>query len=75
MYYTDDPLMDYSRYEADQERWLERLPVCADCGEPIQDSHCYEYNGEYICPQCNEDLHRKDVEDIVGRDMEADGWL
>lgn len=62
---SDDPIRDFDAWEADQEAWLDTRPVCADCDEPIQDDHCYEFNGEYICPRCMEDLHRKDVEDCV----------
>lgn len=58
---TDDPVSDFLRHDEEQNRWLESLPECADCGEPIQDDHYYEYNGENICPRCNEDLHRKEV--------------
>lgn len=62
---TDDPVRDFARHDAEQEAWLAERPVCADCDEPIQDDHAYEYNGEYICPQCNEDLHRKDIDDCL----------
>lgn len=65
VFYTDDPLADFDAWDKHQNEQLERLPVCADCGEPIQDEYCYEYNDEFICPQCNEDLHRKDVRFIV----------
>lgn len=60
MYYTDDPLMDYSRYEADQERQLEQLPVCEDCGEHIQDETAFYINGEWICESCM-DSYRREV--------------
>lgn len=56
---------NYSQWEAHQmkqEAWLAERPVCADCDEHIQDDHCFEINGEYICPRCMEDLHRRDVE-------------
>ena len=59
---TDDPIADFNRWNAEQESWLVERPVCADCDEPIQDDHCFEINGEYICPRCMEDLHRRDVE-------------
>ncbi len=61
---TDDPAADFDRWEAEQNKWLSERPVCADCDEPIQDDHCFEINGEYICPRCMEDLHRRDVEDL-----------
>ena len=65
MFRTDDPIADFNRWNAEQESWLEKLPVCADCDEPIQDDHCFEINGEYICPRCMEDLHRRDVDDFI----------
>lgn len=51
-YITDDPAADYSRYEAEQEREMERLPICHDCGEPITGEILYQINDEYICPEC-----------------------
>lgn len=65
MSWTDDPIADFMRWDAEQERKLARRPVCADCDEPIQDEYCYEINGEYICERCLCDLHRKAVEDCV----------
>lgn len=65
MYYTDDPVADYERYSADQERELDRLPRCSECGEAIQTEHCYEVNDELICPGCMIKNHRKAVDDIV----------
>lgn len=62
---SDDPIRDFNMKCAEEEAWLAQRPVCADCDEPIQDDHCFEFNGEYICPTCLEDLHRKDVEDCV----------
>jgi len=52
-------------HEAKQEKLLEGLPICHECGEPIQDEHCYEFNDELYCPDCVESNHRKWVEDIV----------
>lgn len=52
MFYTDDPALDFEMYDADQNRKLERLPVCADCDNPIQDERAYYYNGEWICEDC-----------------------
>lgn len=65
VWYSDDPLKDFNNHDEEQNRWLATLPICADCGEPIQEEYCYEYNDEYICPRCNEDLHRKEVQYIV----------
>lgn len=66
MYITDDPLEDFARHDAEQARELEKLPICAECGEPIQTEECYEINDELVCPDCLERYHRKRVDDYVG---------
>lgn len=65
MYTTDDPLRDFDRWDAEQARELDKLPECAECGEPIQTEECYEVNDELICPECLERNHRKWVDDYV----------
>lgn len=52
MCWTDDPLADFNAWDAEQTRQLERLPVCADCDEHIQDESAYYINGEWICKNC-----------------------
>lgn len=65
MYYSDDPVRDFMMHDAKQTRWLKKLPVCAECGEPIQDEHCYEINGELICEDCLNTNHKKRTEDYI----------
>ena len=65
MCWTDDPIADFNRYEAEQQKLLEKLPICYECGEPIQTEDCYEINDELICPKCLKDNHRKKVEDYI----------
>ena len=65
MYITDDPLEDFARHDAEQARELEKLPICAECGEPIQTEECYEINDELVCPDCLEYHYRKEVEDYI----------
>lgn len=55
----------WARYDDEKERRLAERPICADCGEHIQDEKCAEFNGEYICLSCLEDLHMKDTEDCL----------
>lgn len=62
---TDDPIADFLRHDAEQQRKLDRLPKCADCGEPVQDDHFYLINDEVICPNCLESNYRKEIEDYV----------
>ena len=59
MPWTDDPLMDFARYDAEQNRRLEQLPVCADCDEHIQDETAYYINGEWICKNCMSSYERE----------------
>ena len=65
MPWTDDPIADYDRYDAEQSRRLDSLPRCSECDHPIQDEECYEFNDELICEKCLNDNHRKWVEDYV----------
>ena len=48
----------------EEARQLERLPICAECDEPIQTEYCYMFNGELICEHCLKE-HRRDTEDYV----------
>jgi formylmethanofuran dehydrogenase subunit E len=51
--------------ERQQEAWLRKRPVCADCDEPIQADHYFDINGEAICPDCMEGNYRKDIGDYI----------
>lgn len=62
MHYSDNPHVDFLRHEADQERWLESLPVCDECGEHIQSEDLYELDGLLFCENCMEG-HRHSTED------------
>ena len=50
----------WETYDDNQNRLLKELPICADCGEYVQDDHYYLINGEVICPECIE-AYRVDV--------------
>lgn len=65
MFYTDDPVKDYDRYDKEQQAKLDKLPRCSECDEPIQSEKCYEFNDELICPECLENYHEKDTADYV----------
>lgn len=55
MLMTDDPVADEARHTAEQEERISTLPVCADCGEHIQDEYYYEFGGQAYCPDCCSD--------------------
>lgn len=63
--YTDDPVADFHAYDDEQQKWLDSLPVCAECGQPITDEECYEINDEIICPECLKDNYRRWTEDVL----------
>ena len=52
MYYTDDPVADFNRWDGEQERRLEQLPCCEECGERIQQEDAVRLNGKWYCDEC-----------------------
>ncbi len=52
----------WETYDDNQNRLLKELPICADCGEYVQDDHYYLINDEVICPECIESNYRQEVE-------------
>lgn len=52
MPYSNDPLADFDKWDAEQNKQFANLPVCADCDNPIQDDSAYYINGEWICEDC-----------------------
>ena len=65
MYITDNPILDFARHDAEQQSALNRLPKCADCGEPITDEHFYLINDEFICQSCLDENYKKCVDDYI----------
>lgn len=49
---TDDPIADYDRYDAEQQKRLDSLPKCDHCKNPIQDDTYYEIEGDNVCWEC-----------------------
>ena len=60
-----DNLDFYRDYEEEQEKELEKLPVCSVCEEPIQDEFYFDIDGEIFCEDCLIDNYRKSVDDFV----------
>lgn len=61
MYRSDDPELDFLRYDMEEQEWLKSRPKCRVCGEHIQDEKAYFINGWWICDICIEH-YRKVVE-------------
>lgn len=55
----------WKAHDRAQARKLERLPICSECEEPIQDEVCFEFDGELICPRCLKDNHKRHTDDYT----------
>lgn len=64
-YRTDDPIADFDRYDAEQERQLKKFPQCDCCGKHITDDYFYNIDGTYICETCLTDDYRVKTEDYM----------
>lgn len=64
-FYTSDPVADFERHDREQAKQLDSLPVCENCGNPIQGEHLFLINDEFVCTECLIRDFRKDVEDYV----------
>ena len=65
MYYTDDPLRDFDRYDMAMAQREARLPKCEKCGKPIDDDFFYEIDGEILCEKCMHDEYARSTEDYL----------
>ena len=56
----------FSMHQAEQDRWLEKRPICDCCGEHIQEDRAFYYNDQYFClyPDCEKALIELVWEDI-----------
>ena len=65
MSWTDNPIADFNRHEAEQQAELEKLPICYECGEPIQDDFLCDIEGTIYCLECFDEKFVKATEDYV----------
>lgn len=59
MIYTNDPLSDFYRHDAEQDKQLKRLPRCAKCGEYIQQDTAVYIDGDWLCDDCVDRFRRE----------------
>lgn len=52
MFYSDNPEMDFIRYDAHQAEELKKRPVCEHCGVAIIEDYYYEIFEEKVCSDC-----------------------
>lgn len=65
MSWTDDPLADFARHDDEEQEFVKKLPVCADCGEPVMDDYYFLINDEVICPKCMDRNYRKWTDEYI----------
>lgn len=65
MYYSDNPVRDYDRFDAEQERAMQKYPECACCGKRITDDFLFYIEGDIYCEECMEDEFRRPVDDFI----------
>ena len=46
--YTDNPEHDSAMRDLEYEKFTDSRPTCDVCGQPITDTHYFEYNGEKV---------------------------
>ena len=69
MFYSDDPVRDFGRYDAEMARREARLPVCDKCRKRINADQFFEIEGEILCEKCLHDEYGRSTEDWL-RDQE-----
>lgn len=62
MEWTNDPVRDFARWEAEQTEKMERLPECDCCGRKCREY--YDCFGHIICIDCIDDF-RCEVEEYI----------
>lgn len=67
MMWTDDPVADAERYAAEQDRRLDKLPVCKCCGKAIQQEKAVYYNNQWCCEECEYDFWHDIRDDFLER--------
>ena len=64
---SPDNYSQWRELERQEEAWLNRLPVCAFCRDPIQDEDCYPipgYDSLIFCQDCMENHIKRPTEDF-----------
>lgn len=63
--WTDEPTADADRYLAEQDRRLDKLPICELCRQPIQQEKAVYYEGQWCCEDCESDFFYNIREDFL----------
>lgn len=68
-----EPWIDEMMYQDELEKTRQALPVCSDCGEPLDEEFCYEtFDGDLMCESCF-DEYLEELKRDQKRDVEL--WI
>ena len=70
--WTDNPIADFERHDAEQQAQLDKLPICECCKEPIQQEKAIYYNYQWCCEECEREFWQDIREDFLERVVEDD---
>lgn len=59
-YRSDDPERDWDSYCEAQENAMAHLPICANCGEHIDQDDAVFIDGKWYCDNCLREM-RQDI--------------
>lgn len=66
MFYSDDPVRDFDRYDAVMAAREAKLPECENKGcrhRKIHDEIFFDIDGEILCEDCMRDRYERNTED------------
>lgn len=63
MSFTDNPIMDFERYDAEQEERIKHLPVCCCCRERIQQEDAVRIENDWYCDRCLDEMREETLKD------------
>lgn len=63
--YVPDNYDLWEAHQREQDKWLDSLPKCSECGEPIQQDECYDFDGDLICEDCLKKNHKVWTENFM----------
>ncbi len=61
----------WERHDAEQERWLNKRPVCCECGEHIQEEHLFDIDGDLVCEDCLKSYAERNFKQSTEKYMEV----
>ena len=64
VFYSDDPIADFERYDRAQQEMEDKLPHCECCGEAIYE-HVWEIDDEILCEDCARGKYVRNAEDYL----------